>query len=368
MREDGGYSVNQRWMYIDALKGLAMLMVIAAHCINNNLLENIQAILGNGRHGVQIFFVVSGLLTAISINKLHLDSGEHQSRRKVLLEWMKKKIKNIAPVYYSVIFFILALNCLSGITGHEYLATYWLGEEKSISITNVLTHILFINAFFPHYINSIIGVEWYIADLLIFYIIYAFFLERFCTNKKNIIRIIVFLIIFMYLLKYFDRHIAIYDFDAHIYGSYINTFNIMAQLPCLLMGGYISHFFINNVENKSYKLLGIAGWTMLLLMLLNVLHITESLMDVMYGISASCILLGMRSGISCFQYFLLEFIGKYSLEIYLTHILFIDAWNKYIYPVMPNEFAFVDYLLKYCVIVATSIMAAMILRKCQGGR
>lgn len=366
MNENRGHRLNQRWTYIDALKGLAMLIVIAAHCINNNLPENIQTILGNGRHGVQIFFVISGLLTAISINKLHLYSGEYQLKRKVLLGWMTKKIKNIAPVYYFVILFILALDCLSGITGYEYLATYWLGEEKSISIANVLTHILFMNGFFPHYINSIIGVEWYIADLAIFYISYAVFLERFCADKKNIMKIIVLFIILMYLLKYFDRHITIYDFDAHIYGSYINTFNILAQLPCLLMGVYISHFFIDNVGNKSYKLLGVTGWTMLLLMLLNMLHITESLMDVMYGISASFILLGMRSGIGCLPNCLFKLIGKCSLEIYLTHLLLIEAWNKCIYPIMPSEFVVVDYLLKYCVIVAASIMLAMILRKCQG--
>lgn len=38
---------NQRWEYVDALKGLAMLMVIATHCINNDMPESVKMILGN---------------------------------------------------------------------------------------------------------------------------------------------------------------------------------------------------------------------------------------------------------------------------------------------------------------------------------
>lgn len=359
--------MQERFSYIDALKGVAMLLVIAVHCINDNLGKSMEAVLGNGKHGVQIFFVISGMLTALSMYDVSMPD-EWSSKLNATKRIFFKKVQKIVPAYYLVIFSILLVNVVSGFTGYEYLQEHWLGSEKSISFFNVAAHLFFINGFFPHYINSIIGVEWYIADLAIFYIVYCLFIKKYQGNLSVLVKMIIGAIIVSYMVKYVDRHflrpIMIPGAEREIYDSFFNTLNFFAQFPCMLLGVFVSYVFSGKVNIRQYnKIFGLCGWIMLILMLLNLLHITESLMDVLYGIASSLIIIGMRGGKEIWiDNRLLRYIGYNSLEIYLIHFIVIDVWNKYCYNAFHINDAILQYFMKYCAVIVIAMAIAIVMR------
>lgn len=49
-----------------------------------------------------------------------------------------------------------------------------------------LAHVLLINGFIPRFINNILGVEWYIADLIILFLFFTVYSESFVHKSKSI--------------------------------------------------------------------------------------------------------------------------------------------------------------------------------------
>ena len=146
--------------YLDALKGIAILAVTLIHT-GGGALSGIWGAIGNsGEHGVQLFFVISGYLSFLSLR--HMFPGYKGMNLKSILKWHVKKYIRLFPLFYIAIL-------ISMIT--KSWSTYWLGNEELVSVKNVATHIFFVHGLFPHYTDSILGVEWYLGALAMFFLI-----------------------------------------------------------------------------------------------------------------------------------------------------------------------------------------------------
>ena len=144
--------------WIDGMKGIAICGVVMVHSGGANLPFPIGKIAGLGQFGVQLFFMISAYLTFLSIEK-HISN---EFNLKNAYKWVISKIVRLIPLWY------LALLLYTVLIGGN---SWWLGSEGKISLGNFLTHILFLHGLFPHYTDSIMGVEWYLGVLVLFYII-----------------------------------------------------------------------------------------------------------------------------------------------------------------------------------------------------
>lgn len=105
----------------------------------------------------QLFFIISAYLTWYSLSK----HGVKWS------EFYRKRFIRIAPIFYVA----LVLAAL-------------VPELKSVSICNWISHFLFLNGLNPLWTNSIMGMDWYIADLALFYMLVPL-LRKMMNNLRS---------------------------------------------------------------------------------------------------------------------------------------------------------------------------------------
>ena len=164
--------------WIDMLKGLAMLSIISVHISIAEPQTGIAVLdflVGHGMLGTQIFFMISAFLVCRSAtNNDDISSG--------VKKWLKKKWWRLAPLYY----FFLALSLLGLLLIGEPVnfGTGFLLEKSNsiiftgINLFNYVLHFCFLQTLLPFFSNNVIGVEWYVGNLMLYYCFSAFVLIR----------------------------------------------------------------------------------------------------------------------------------------------------------------------------------------------
>jgi peptidoglycan/LPS O-acetylase OafA/YrhL len=140
--------------YINALRGYAILMVIAVHTSTAfpNLPNWLAQILSQGARGVQLFFVTSALTLSMS----------WVARNETAANFYTRRLFRIAPMFWIAIIFFVWLNG----TGPSTYAPYGIGF-KHIAMTALL-----VQGFWPDTISSVVPGGWSVADEVIFYALF----------------------------------------------------------------------------------------------------------------------------------------------------------------------------------------------------
>jgi peptidoglycan/LPS O-acetylase OafA/YrhL len=150
---------------IDCLRGIAVLSVCICHFTGaNNGLPNdslIRSLGAHGRHGVDIFFVISGFIVPYSLWR----SGYTPAG---LGTFILKRVIRLDPPY--VIAIVLAV-------ASAWIAARWpgyKGEPFDVSARQILLHLFYINSFFGYpWVNPVfwtlaIEFQYYLALSLLF--------------------------------------------------------------------------------------------------------------------------------------------------------------------------------------------------------
>lgn len=145
-----------------------MLDVILVHFNNvwsslNGILSKVSAI---GARCPQLFFIISAYLTWAALEGKSIDYDI----------FLKKRYKRMAPLYYIALMVAVLIPVF---------------KVFDISMGNYLSHILFLNGLNPQWCNGIIGVEWYIADLALFYLLIPL-LRKLITGLKPAVVVFLF--------------------------------------------------------------------------------------------------------------------------------------------------------------------------------
>ena len=332
---------------LDSLKGIAILAVLMVHSGGGRLPSIFGAIGDAGRYGVQLFFIISAFLAFKSFSRYINDNVSYVS---LSANWIIKKIVRLIPVYFLAILLYLLIQ-----GGNEY----WIGSLQKITIQNVLSHITFTFGLFPTFSNSIIGVEWYLGALVIFYLIVPILFKIINSLEKSFVFLICGTFIFCGLSEICCRVLVLGGDDAYIYEEFWGTFSFIPQFPVMLLGIFLYFLCESNILNMihskkliSYALLGISVF-LICGLVLNHNQILGISKHTMYGIAffilivsqkiKSCILLDNK---------FFSFFGKYSYPIYLLHMLLLFLYNKYIPAISDN--LFVSWVVKYMVILISS--------------
>lgn len=157
-----------RSAYIDALRGYAILLVIAVHASQyfDTLSYPVRTLADQGARGVQLFFVASAITLCMS----------WKARHDGALPFYIRRFFRIAPMFYLAIPFFL--------WAHGFGPSIYAPD--GIGLRHVLMAFTFTHGLMPDTITSVVPGSWSIADEMMFYaifpiLVYGLFRLRFST-------------------------------------------------------------------------------------------------------------------------------------------------------------------------------------------
>lgn len=297
-----------RKTYLDSMKGIAILAVLATHTglgHQNSILGKIGILSANG---VQVFFIISAILSYSSLDKNAI------SDKKGWIQWFKSRILRIAPLYYIA---LLLSMIETGFNGN----IYWSGGG-GISFFNIASHLLFINGFHPFWINSIMSIEWYIADLMIFYAL----LPILRKYVKNINTALMFCCITSFIAIALN-HLAgtLFAKGNEVLITFFYNFWFINQLQVFAQG-ILLYYIIPELKKKNLNHLGLL-WVGLYFVLGILFNRNYSVISMHFILSIGiCLII---ASLSCKQMKLIDnplfsTIGRYSYGMYLFHYMMMD--------------------------------------------
>ncbi len=347
--------LNNRTTYIDALKGIAICSVVMAHTGAGDLSFFMGTIGRIGRNGVQLFFVISAMLTFSSLERRYQnDSGA----RFGTFKWIVKRFLCLAPLFY------IAIVMYTIITGGSQ---YWLGSEGNVTGYNILSHFTFTHGLYPHYVNSIIGAEWYLGVLAIFYIFAPVLYKIISSLERSILFTLLCIMLSSGINVILYNRIPQVE-DSYIYWEYLVTFSFFAQLPVLALGINVFYVLKQHTlpELKEKRLLSYTFLAITLMMVWGQANGANRL----YGISEDvifafwCVILIISQSVVSIKMIdnvLFQILGRYSYPIYLYHHLCIYFYERYFH--FDAGIKTLSWLIKYIFVIGFSLLIGFLLEK-----
>lgn len=334
-----------RQIWIDGLKGISILGVIIAHFGIQELPESWKPYFSFGARGVEVFFIVGAYLAFSSLEKISKSST---------LQWYKKKMINLIPLYYtSLVLYLLILG------GYQY----WLGSVGRVTSGNIISHLFFLHVFNPYWMDSIQGIEWYLGVYVIF-LLMAPFLHKIINSLE---KALCFFMASLFINECIVRLPSpLPEIDYYIWKDYISAFCITAKLPVIALGIILFFLIKERVLEQyigrkylSYLILGLGMF--LLYNLINGGSFPVITIYIVYGMVFMLIIFSQiiyPSKILCNKLFVI--MGKNSYGIYLLHFFFIRLKvGKYVLK-LGIENPYCNWILGYVLIVGLSYGCAEI--------
>ncbi len=337
---------SDRQTWIDALKGVAMCGVVMIHSGGDKLPSVLGKIGAAGKYGVQIFFLISAYLAFVSYDSLRKDGA---TTRKDIVKWVAKRFVRLIPLYY-----LAVVGWLLYVGGHSY----WLGTVGEVTGWNILSHLLFLHGLSPYHANSIVGVEWYLGVLAIFYILVPL-LHRLINSLEKAVMAFTVGIFLCWAMGVMGTHVTANGPDAYIYSAFFGTFWIVGQLPVLLLG--IFFFFIDKAK-LTERIRNRCGFSYILMfvslcliggLVLEYNYILGVSGYTFWGIAFFLLLISQKMH-TCpiLDNPVFRFIGKNSFPIYLFHHLWISVYDEIVPQIW--EGIILNWLVKYFIVVVIS--------------
>ena len=162
-----------RYAYLDAVRGYAILMVIAVHTLQTfgEIPALLDKLVEQGQRGVQLFFVASALALCFSWTVRNDGAGPFYVRR----------LFRIAPMFWLAIGFFVWMYG----TGPRLFA------PDGIDVRHILMTAVFIQGFWPDTISSVVPGGWSVADEAIFYAMFPFLVPVLLRSSWRTILIVL---------------------------------------------------------------------------------------------------------------------------------------------------------------------------------
>ena len=302
---------------IDSFKGIGIIWIILIHFSQHFSVGPFTRIAYNGDMGVELMFMLSGYLITDSLAR---------TNNQEILSWYKKRVLRIIPMYW---FFNIISLLLVGGNG------YWYGPDGKLSIKAIILNFLCIHGFNPYYIN-VINVNWFIADIMIWYVVAPVFMRIFRSIRSILLLLFAYMPVYLTISSRVNEAAGL-DIQSKLYYTH---FCFLAQFPIILIGVVLwkllnEYSDLLDVLNRAIdKTLNNIAFVYLLILGINMIYglfegISVFGRDFTWGIY-----FGFLFSI-CFKrrHFIVDnkfwaVFGKYSLGLYLTHFTLILLVRK----------------------------------------
>ena len=343
-----------KYDYIDAMRGWAILGVVSAHCVSQQLPILLRDIVGAGSIGVQLFFVVSACTLFLSLSARRSEKG-------FIFNFFIRRIFRVAPLYYIAIIYFLFQDGLG--------PRYWLGDASGITVWNILSNIFFIHGINPYWINSLVPGGWSITDEVMFYSILPilFYMIRTINHAFYFFFASLFLKGILHLILSSTPLIS----EAVLWNSFL-FFYFPNQLPVFLCG-VLLFFFISTPQEQ----LKISPMVYLMFLLIVLFELFTKKHVVSYHIKFGLAFVLMGYMLSLRPYSLLvnrftRYVGKVSFGIYFTHFAvlhYLESWCQETWGRLLGGHWCVQYinrwggpfLFQYCIVLLISLAVSSLL-------
>jgi len=340
--------INQ-YDFIDALRGIAILLVIATHIApiappSGDILRRAAQ---SGAYGVQLFYIVSALTLFLSTNQ------RSQTEKKATLNFFIRRIFRIVPLFYLS---VLAYTIVFG-TGPNYWA------PNGLQWWHYVLTLLFLNGWHPEAINAIVPLGWSIAIEMTFYLAIPFLYKN-VKSLANAVLLVVASLLLQAVLVAFYKPILMNYATGYIVQAYFYLW-FFAQLPIFGLGVLLYLFLKEQPERNNN--LGIAFLLLSLFMYVAFLQINTYL-DLIpahfsYGLVFAVLILGLyfyptKLLVNPFT----KWIGKISYSLYLVHFIFLPYLRSWID--LGNLGKTVQFLLYFLLLLVISSSISYITYQC----
>jgi peptidoglycan/LPS O-acetylase OafA/YrhL len=216
-----GSMAPKRYAYIDAMRGYAILLVIAVHSSQyfSDLPDMVRTLADQGARGVQLFFVASAMTLGMS----------WQARHDGIAPFYIRRFFRIAPMYYLSIPLFLWVR---GFGPSIY-------APDGISWRHVAMAATFTHGLMPDTITSVVPGSWSIADEMMFYAVFPLLMLG--LSRIRLLAAALAVIVAVWICLLIQRgayahamHIADPQWRA-LWGTFLYLWFVQ-QLPCFLFG------------------------------------------------------------------------------------------------------------------------------------
>ena len=223
--------------FIDAVRGLAILMVILVHTAQavpgrSKLLEMVASY---GQMGVQLFFIAS----AFTLCKSWL-GREHEQNKTA--NYFIRRYFRIAPIYYIGILIYFPVSIYA-----NYRVRGIAVPDEQYTVFNVMANVLLVHGFVPSANNGIVPGGWSIGTEFAFYALFPFVVRWFSKNEDRLTpRFLVGVVLASIALTMVAALALFLMTGKGIENGDFFYYNLINQQPVFVMG--IAYFFASRKD------------------------------------------------------------------------------------------------------------------------
>lgn len=288
----------KRLEYIDALRGWAIIGVVASHShqMFGNLSQLVKIVASNGAMGVRLFFIISALTIFITVDKKKQDTKELTSN------FFIKRFLRIAPMYYLAIIY--------------YIISNWFFLQK-IDYEGIFSNLFFVHGLFPKTINSFVPGGWSITVEMFFYCLIPLIIRK-INNLNNAVSFFIITCILRYIGIYITKRLL---GDDGINGEFLYLF-FPNQLPVFAIG-IILYYLI--IKKESINISPVNLISLVILMIISLMFKYYNLLlqeHLLFAYTFAVLIIFMsKKKIVLLDNKLIRFIGKISFSVYIIHFI-----------------------------------------------
>lgn len=336
--------------YIDALRGLAILGVIAVHTSqygSHKLPYYILDFVNQGARGVQLFFLASAFTLFLSFkNRIHTE-------KNAVRNFFIRRFFRIAPMYYLGIFYYLWQN--------NFGVIFKLGDEKHSSASLVVANLTFTHGVNPYYINSLVPGGWSITVEFMFYALVPL-LFLWIKNISHSFNFLIFTLVLNALLRFYFLKYPLIG-DLQLWQDFL-FFYIFSQLPVFTLGLF---FYFLVIENQNLK--DISPKSLFVFCFLICFSICKPIFKIfddhiIFSIGFLFLAYALsRSDFKVLNNAVVRYIGEISFSMYLVHFAVL-YWLTYFGTADYFGKGLTDYVIRFMITLGISSIFSILFYRC----
>lgn len=327
--------------FITSLRAIAILFVFLIH--SGGGLRELgpiwNFIVDSGKHGVQIFFVISGF-TIFS---------QFFSEKYTLKKFLLVRLSRISIPYYPILIILFIYTNHGGVQFNGWANKFNNGD---IDMLNLLAHIFYFSPYSINFQNTIIGVEWTIGIEVFFYVLFGLIIHFniLKLNNKSLFSVGISLLVLSLSMNLFAKVLRL----DHLFVHWLPF-----KYGYMFFLGGLAYFFRpqkNNKKNRifmsDYLLLVVSLFFLTMVVVSNFIEISRGIVELYFVVSTFLIIIFFNSS-GKFSFILDNkmaiFVGSISYSFYLIHFIVIGVLPK-------SNIAIFDFVMAFVITLMMSFV------------